>query len=246
MKLKFLQWNVLYKEDMDKVVTEIKKSQADVITAQEFIIDKRRDIDTAKYVAEKLDFNYFYAKGDSWDNREDKEEQGNAIFSRFPITETNSTHVSPPKHNPENALEEGRVYTEAIIDVDGKRITVGTTHLSFTPHFEITSNRKEEADNLIKVINKKKNNYIFGADLNATPDSYVVSEFNKHLIDCGPDRSQNTFSRIPFDYRGLFQVKGIDWRIDFVFATPDLKILNAQVVPTNCSDHLPILIEIEL
>ena len=246
MKLKILQWNIWYKEDIDKIVEEIKRSQADVITAQEFIQHSATDLDTAKYIADKLGFNYFYHTADTWSGREEKEAQGNAIFSRFPITETSHVYISPPKHNPENALEEGRIYVETTLDVKGEPLVAGTTHLSFTPGFEITEQRKKEADNLINIIKNKKTNYIFGADLNAGPDSYVIKEFEKQLSNVGPDYREKTFANQPFDYYGMYQVEDLEWRLDYLFASDDIKVTNAQIMETEYSDHLPILAEIEI
>jgi endonuclease/exonuclease/phosphatase family metal-dependent hydrolase len=246
MKLKFLQWNIWYKEDVDRIVEEIKRFQADVITAQEFIQHSAINLDTAKYIADKLGFNYFYHTADTWSGREEKEAQGNAVFSRFPIKKTEHTYISPPRHNPVNALEEGRIYVETTLDINGKSLVVGTTHLSFTPHFEITEPRKIEADNLIKVIKNKKSNYIFGADLNAGPDSYVIKEFEKYLQNVGPNYDEKTFANQPFDYYGMYQVEGIEWRLDYVFASDDIKVIKAEVMQTKYSDHLPILAEIEI
>jgi endonuclease/exonuclease/phosphatase family metal-dependent hydrolase len=246
MKIKFLQWNVLYKENPDHIAQEIKSLGVDVVVAQEFIQDSRKNIDTAKQVAGKLGFNYFYQAADTWDNHPDRESQGNAVFSRFPIVGTYYTHINSPKHNPINALEEGRVYVEVSLDIKGKELTVGTTHLSFAPYFKITDQRKNEADNLIKAIKNKKTHYIFGADLNATPDSYTVTQLEKYLQNVGPDDDKKTFANKPFDYRGMFEVKGIEWRIDHAFASNDIQVTSAQVVKTKYSDHLPILVEIEL
>lgn len=245
MKIKILQWNIWYKEDINKIIEEIKRSQADVITAQEFIQHSKINLDTAQYVAERLGFNYFYHTADTWTDREDKEAQGNAIFSRFPIAETNATHINPPKHNPENALEQGRIYIETVLNIEGKSLTVGTTHLTFTPDFEITSARKKETDNLIKIIKDKKSSYIFGADLNAAPNSYIIQEFEKYLGHVGPDYDQKTFANQPFDYYGMYQVESLEWRLDYLFATTDVKVLQSQIMTTKYSDHLPILAEIE-
>ena len=246
MIVKLLQWNIWYKEDIDQIVKEITRFDADVITAQEFIQHSKINLDTAKYVAHKLGFNYFYHTADTWGGRKDKETQGNAIFSRFPITKTDFTYISPPKHNPTNALEEGRVYVETTLDIEGKPLTVGTTHLTFTPHFEITDQRKTEANKLIEVIKDKKANYIFGADLNAAPDSYIIKEFAKHLKHVGPDYSQATFANQPFDYRGMYQVEGLEWRLDYLFTTPDVRVISTQIMTTKYSDHLPILVNLEI
>jgi len=246
MKLKFLQWNIWYKENVDRIVQEIKRSRADVITAQEFIQHSETNIDTAKYIANKLGFNYFYCTADTWSGREEKDAQGNAILSRFPIVSTQQTHLSPPQHNPVNALKEGRIYIETTLDIENKPLTIGTTHLSFTPGFEITEPRKIEIDNLINIIKNKKSNYIFGADLNAAPDSYIIKEFERYLKNLGPNYDKKTFANQPFNYRNMFRVGGLEWRLDYIFSSNDIKANNARIMKTKFSDHLPILAEIEI
>jgi endonuclease/exonuclease/phosphatase family metal-dependent hydrolase len=246
MTLKFLQWNVWFKENIDHIVTEIKHSQADIITAQEFILDSRYQTDTAAYLAEQLGFNYFYYSAAIWDNRPEKEAQGNAIFSKFPILNTHHVFLRPAKHNPKNAFEEGRVYLEATLEIGEQELVVGTTHLTFTPQFEITPPRQQEAENLLKIFQTKKSRYIFGADLNALPTSSIVKEIEKLLVHAGPTYQENTFANQPFNYRGIVKIPDLSCRLDYVFATPDIKIKNTQTLTTPYSDHLPILAEIEL
>ncbi|MBU0576263.1 endonuclease/exonuclease/phosphatase family protein [Patescibacteria group bacterium] len=246
MKLKFLQWNIWYKENPDNIIQEIQNSAADIVTAQELIQNSKTNVDTAQYIADRLGFNYFYQTADTWDNREEKKAQGNAIFSRFPIVKSDCVYLQKPKHNPTNALEEGRVYLEVLFDIHGKKLTIGTTHLSLTPHFKITNQRKKEINNLIGVIKNKKSDYILGADLNVVPGSYTIKQLEKYLKSAGPDYGENTFANQAFDYRGMFQVKGLEERLDYVFATDDIRVIGAQVFPTKYSDHLPILVEIEL
>lgn len=64
MKLKILQWNVLYKEDPNKIANEIKKIGADIVCGQELIqhLSKKPQIDTAKEIANKISYQYIYGR----------------------------------------------------------------------------------------------------------------------------------------------------------------------------------------
>lgn len=249
MKLKILQWNVLYKEDPNKIANEIKKIGADIVCGQELIqhLSKKPQIDTAKEIANKISYQYIYQAADSWSNRDEKETQGNAIFSKHPILNYSHQHLQPAKHNPPDPEHEGRVYVEATIAINDIELSIGTTHLSYSHMFQITNHRKKEVDNLLEILEKKKAKYIFMGDLNSTPDSYTITEILKinTLKNPGPDFKRNTWTTKPFDYGG-FRENKLNWRLDYAFLSRDLNLSNAEIVETDVSDHLPVLIEIEI
>lgn len=249
MRLKILQWNVFYKEDPDRIAEEIVRIDPDVVCGQELIqhLSAVPSIDTAKQIAEKIKYQYIYQVADTWTDRKDKSNQGNAIFSKFPITASSYQHVQEPKVNPPDPQYEGRVYVEVLLDIQGRQLTVGTTHLSYFRKFEITSHRKNEIDNLLSILKEKKNNYVFTGDLNSLPNSYTIQEILnlERFQNPGPDFKQKTWTTKPFDYDG-FSEDRLNWRLDYVFATRDVKVLSSKIVKTEVSDHLPVLLEIEL
>ncbi len=244
MIVKILQWNVWYKEDTDKIALEIKKLDPDIVCAQELIQNLKAGVDTASQIAAKIGYNYYYKEADTWSQREDKESQGNAIFSKKPILKTSFNYVQEPKHNPPDASHEGRVYIEAEVEIKGKKLTVGTVHLSYSKYFNLDESRKKEIDNLASVIKTKKKNYALTADLNSVPDDYAVKQLSKYLTSAGPSFVQKTWPTKPFDYHGFKEDK-LNWRVDYIFTTPDIKIKKSKIVPTKVSDHLPILLEID-
>jgi len=241
-----MQWNILRKEDPDKIIQLINKVNPDIITAQELIQNTEKKIDTAAYIARKLNFDYFYHAADTWSPAKNgKTSQGNAIFSRFSITSTNFRYVTKPYHNPPDANFEGRIYIEVKCMINSKEFIFGTTHLSFSPKFIINNRRKVQVDKLICLVKNKKN-YCFTGDLNSAPDSYTINQLKKHLVNAGPDLAQPTWTTRPFDYHGQFKEDKLRWRLDYVFCSPDVKVKSAKIIPTIISDHLPILVKLEL
>ena len=156
MVIKILQWNIWFRESPKNIVNFLKESGADVICAQEIMWDSRKNLNVAEYISENLSFEYFYRDGSTWDNCPEREALGNAIFSRFPIIDSNYVYLQQPKHNLPDASSEGRVYLEVKIDAGNKVLTVGTTHLSYSYQFEITDQRKDEVDTLLDVPKRKK------------------------------------------------------------------------------------------
>ena len=247
MEISFLQWNVWYKEDPDNIVKQIKELNPDIVCAQEFIqhLKQKPPLDTAKYIAEKLGYHYFFHYAERWTGRPEKETQGNAIFSRFPIIKTNHHYLRQPKTNPINATEEGRVLVEITIEKDGQELSFGTTHLSLSDYFVMNENRKEEGQNLLDYLKTKEKAYVFSGDLNALPDSFIIKGLSKGMNHLGPDFSENTWTTKPFNYHG-FKENDLAWRLDYVFGTKVISLLKSEVVQTEFSDHLPIYVELKI
>lgn len=250
MLVKLLQWNILYKEKIENVVKQIKELSPDIICLQELGISCKYNPtipNTAGYVKEQLGFNCYFQEAQRW-RTEDKKDAlaiGNGIFTRFPIIKTASHYVQHQTKEFTDYSHERRVYIEAELQLNNKNLTVGTTHLSYIHKFEITNEKKKEVDNLLSVIKNKKENYVFTGDLNSTPTSYTIMELSKYFQNCSPPYDQNTWTTKAFDYQGFKEDK-VRWRLDYIFATQDVKCISSEIIQTEYSDHLPILAELEV
>lgn len=242
--MKLLQWNIWYQEDIKNVVTLLRELDPDIVCLQELTIGHPKfnnGIDTPKYIAEKLGYHYYFKEAHDDPNNI----FGCGIFSRYPITKNSFSIIREPKgaydiHK--HFSDQGRVYVECDIDVDGGIITVGTTHMSYTDGFSPDMEKDAEADNLVKILSTKNEKYIFAGDLNALPGSYTISEVSKVLKNAGPSLEEPTWTTKPFAYNGFIADK-LNWRLDYCFATPDIKIKSSKIFDTEYSDHLPVLIE---
>lgn len=245
MHLKVLQWNIWYKENPEKIASEILRINPDIVCAQELMTNDDGGYNSAKIIADIIKYHYVYAEGDTWDNREDKESQGNAIFSRFPIDSTKSTYITSKKHNPKNATLEGRVYLEIQIKLDGNIVDIGTTHLGLSKRFRANKLRLKEYSNLKKILSKKSHRFIFCADLNSTPNGAISRDTRKYLKNCGPSLSIPSWTTKPFEYHGFKEDK-LKWRIDYVFSSKDMHVIDSKIQSVSVSDHLPILTTFDL
>jgi endonuclease/exonuclease/phosphatase family metal-dependent hydrolase len=247
MNIKLLQWNIWYKEKIDNVVQIINEFDPDIVCLQELTIncvDNPGIVSTAKYVARKTGMSFYFEEAQHWDNDDEMDAVGNGIFSKYPIVRKFAQHVQEPTKDYIDYAHEGRIYVECDLDINGKTITVGTAHLSYTHKFEVTDEKRQEVDNLLNLVDSKKY-YIFSGDLNSGPTSYTVKELLKKLSSCGPDFSQNTWTTKPFEHQG-FKANTLDWRLDYVFASKDLKCESSKLINTVFSDHLPILTEFKI
>ncbi|HKR81460.1 MAG TPA: endonuclease/exonuclease/phosphatase family protein [Candidatus Saccharimonadales bacterium] len=238
LEFSVLQWNVWFKEDPDNIVRLLREQSPDIACLQELIINDR--INTPQYIAEQLGYYCCFKEIPIESSDGEKVVFANGIFSRFPIQHERWSWINEPQIGG-GYSDEYRAYVEATLDMEGRAVTVGTTHSSYTHKFQSTPAKEAETDRLVTEIARHKARYIFTSDLNASPKSYTIHSIEKHLQNAGPAAAENTWTTKPFSYNG-FHENALRWRLDYVFATPDLFVHSAEVVPTEFSDHLPLLV----
>jgi endonuclease/exonuclease/phosphatase family metal-dependent hydrolase len=241
--MKILQLNIFFKENIDNILKTIRELNPDVLCLQELSFDSdfNKSIHTAYYLAHKLNMNLHYQYAHRWMNSVQKE-QGNAILSSYPFIDMNAVYLQNSTFDARGYGNEGRVYVEASVNIHGQIYTIATTHLSYNHKFSMTPAKKIEVDKLIHILKQKKERYIFTGDLNTPPDSYPIEQISNYFKNAGPDFNQKTWTTKLFEKDG-FTEKNLNWRLDYVFCTPDVTIQSAQIIKTNFSDHLPILVE---
>ena len=242
MIIKFLQWNIWFEEDIHNVAKFLKSNPVDIICLQELIINhpKQTEAHTPSYISEVLGYNYFAPEMDL----EDNVKISDGIFSRFPISNSRKVWINEPTGSG-TYDDEYRVYAEVQLDVGDKKITVGTSHMSYTHRFEETDRKRQEADRLVAELAKPKDTFVFSGDLNVVPSSYTIEQVEKLLRNVGPNTDEKTWTTKPFDYNG-FKETELKWRLDYVFTSHDVKVLSSKIINTEFSDHLPIFAEIEI
>ena len=246
MKLSFLQWNVWYLEDIHNVVNYLKKNPADIIALQELTTNHpgQSERDTAAYIAKQLGHEYCVG-GESF--HEDNEDRwfGNAVFSKYPIKDYRQVWINEPIGTG-GFDDEYRTYLEAVVDAQGTKLVVATTHMSYTHKFEVTPRKRLETDKLTKELRSIDSaNIVFSGDLNATPDSYTLREVGSILQSADPGSEEKTWTTKPFSYQG-FEENGLNWRLDYIFASKAVKVLSSRIDDTEVSDHLPLRAEFEI
>ena len=246
MIITLLQWNVWYLEKLDRIAEQIQKLSPDILCLQELSTktEVNPGVSTGHALARYFEMHSFVKTAQTWVGWH-KDSQENGILSRFPMRKTSSTFIRAP--GPEESRDfttEGRVYLQAEIDIEGRFITVGTTHLSYSHRFESSEPKRQEYAKLLSLLAPRER-FIFAGDLNSPPESEIVRELSDRYLHAGPPVSGNTWTTKPFDCNGFVET-GLSWRLDYVFASPDMRVVTSRLVDTEVSDHLPILIEIEV
>jgi endonuclease/exonuclease/phosphatase family metal-dependent hydrolase len=236
MNIKILQWNTWYKEDVNNKLSLLKDINADICCLQE-LNENNNDFNTLK---SELNLNGYLGLTDT-----DYGKQGNAILTKLPIITSQVFFIKEPKIPINHFSDEARIYIETRLNINDKILTIGTTHMSYTHKFEENKLKRKEEKKLLNSIDKNKNLFLFCGDLNVTENSKLIKKLEKRFNNASPDYTKKTWTTKEFDYEG-FKVDSLDYRLDYVFTTKDIKIINSELINTNYSDHLPILVEIEV
>lgn len=245
MKLSVLQWNVLYKEAAENILKLIREVDADIVCLQELTRDSDMNpkIDIPALI-EALGYqsHYFVTL------TEESFVMGDGIFSKYHIISraVEYTHRGKDLPNYDNAYaDEPRAYLEAKVNLDEKNLTIGTTHLSYSPRFIPNPARQKEDEKFVSLVSNNHKRFVFTGDFNALPEGKLVQTLLGQFRHAGPNFSRKTWTTKPFTYDG-FEANTLDWRLDYVFVTPDIKVLSSKIIQTDYSDHLPVLTTLEI
>ncbi|MBR3954155.1 MAG: endonuclease/exonuclease/phosphatase family protein [Clostridia bacterium] len=234
MKIRLMSFNVLHCEvwkrkciDFDAFAAAILDSGADIIGLNEVRGQGERDDyqAQAKILAEKTGFHYYFAKAIDVGG---KNPYGNALLSRFPIKNAQTVMIPDPVVRIGSWFET-RCLLKAELDVaDG--LTVLVTHFGLN---------KSEQKNAVKTVveNFGAQKLILMGDFNVHPDDKVLLPIREQLKDTA-DLFNSPLCSFPSD--------APDRKIDYIFVSPGVKILNADIPAWVLSDHRPHTAEVEI
>lgn len=270
--LRIMTWNVHWFDDHNKKIKEhkdyrkkmiafIKEQNADVLCFQEFLELGKSFAASNTNAIVQLNYPYYYRVID-YGKAGGRFEAGVAIFSRYPIVDTQRVRYPDPAN-----LRAAESLISADLLVNGKKIRIYTTHLQ-SVLFQKNDYRsleiiKSADDSMVmasrSIIKKLRMGYAFRgfqADLvRSKLDSCPYPE-----VICGDFNdvpNSYTYFRIKGDRQDVFVRKGKGigrsftavsptLRIDYILADKKFDVLqyNRSLVPW--SDHYPVVADIKL
>ena len=101
--------------------------------------------------------------------------------------------------------------------------------------------RLDQAREIHDVLSQYPNPFLLAGDFNAEPQAPELKKLHADYTDAW----QSAGSGIGYTrrYRSPGQT---DRRIDYVFASPDLHVSRAELVESDASDHVPLVVEVDL
>ena len=197
--------------DLEAVAQEIERHPADVIALQEigrgWVISG--SIDTLAWLSRRLDMPVIYGSnaGDLW---------GNAVLTRLPVISAVNTHFDLAGRVP-------RGFQDLTLQTATAPVRILNTHLDHEDDGDTA--RAAQILHILESWDDAPRTILLG-DLNATPGSVVV----RTLVKAGFDDSAP--GGPPTDPA----VEPVN-RIDYIFVTPDLRVIQSRTGESYASDH---------
>lgn len=217
-------YNVDGRQDPEAIAAAIEASGAGIVGLQEvsrgWLIDGSTDL--AAWLSNRLDMPFLF-RGTSdaiW---------GNALLTTYPILESRWGDL------PQLDTLIRRGYLWARLDVGGSNpLTVIVTHLHQIEGD--TQVRQAQAPALLEAWADAPHSVIVG-DMNAEPGAREMEMLAQAgLLDAWTAAGIGQGHTFPADD----PVKRIDW----IWVTPDLVVVSADIPGTTASDHLPVVVEL--
>ena len=231
MKLKIVSWNIWCDGDFNGISKFLKSSNADIIGLQE-VLPNSKKIPVIDFL-KSLGYEYIYDGLTITFSDGNTKEMGNAVFSKYKIIGTKVHNLSK---------ENNRIAVQADIELPNGILHVFSTHIIHSHLMKPSELQDIQAENLLKILPKEK--VIVTGDFNATPESNAVKIITKTLSNTDENLAP-TWSIHP-EGCPVCKPQKLDLRLDYIFASNDLKTSSAKVESSKASDHLPISVLAEV
>ncbi len=145
---------------------------------------------------------------------------GNGFLSRIPITSVETIAIPDPEVRGYNGYYETRCVLKAVLE---NGYTVLVTHFGLNP---------DEQQNAVATVleNLAPEKCILMGDFNVRPDNELLAPIRAKMKDAAEVMEGDGFS---------FPSDAPNRKIDYIFVTPDVKMITAEVPAIVASDHRP-------
>ncbi|GIP31567.1 endonuclease/exonuclease/phosphatase family protein [Paenibacillus sp. J2TS4] len=237
MEIKVLTFNIHHgrgtdgKVNLERIAQVIEACNADVIALNE--VDKHFAgrsgyIDQVSWLSERLGMNRVFGSGitrkPSRRTNFIPRQYGNAVLSRFPITEHRNYVFAVSPINLED-----RALLEVGLLIEGQPLNLYVTHLSLTPYIQM-----KQVSFIFNQLANVEQPLILLGDFNTRPQSKVWRSLTARLTDVCHTACTTPCLTFP-SFRPKVQ-------LDYIFISDHLHVTSAEVVHLMpvASDHLPV------
>lgn len=219
--------------DLDRIAELIRENDVDLVALQEVDVETERvnGIHIMKYLSDTLNMSWVFGQNLSFQGGG----YGNGILSKYPVSVWKNDHF--PSFNE----GEQRGLLQTLIDVQGKEIIFWNTHLDHRPE---DTERLQSISAILQKAGPTTCPIIVAGDFNDIPGSPAIQAIATQFKDSWSFKGRGSGFTFPSDSAGR--------RIDYIFFKNDrtqkiyLKPVQAAVLKTPASDHLPLLTRFEI
>lgn len=224
------------KVDIERIAKVITDAKADIVALQEVDrgVERTKKIDIMTMLADLTGMTYTFGKNIDYQGGD----YGNGILTKFPILQERNLHYKMIRSGEQRGL------LQLVLEIKGEEVIFMNTHIDY---------REDDTERIsnVKEMHTAAEQYaprpvIISGDFNDSPGSRTVTLMKERFIDSWEVSGTGPGFSFPADTAKR--------RIDYVFLSKGvnqksfmkLKPLSARVLQTDASDHLPVLVEIEL
>ena len=218
-----------YLIDVNEAASALEKYGADIIALNEVRGEGpgKDYTDQTGTIAARLGCHAFFGPAIRFDGGP----YGNALLSRFPILDAQIIPIPDPPVRDEKAYYETRCLIRARLDVPGG-LTV------FVSHFGLAQSEKRNAvATLLDALKTVDTPVLFMGDLNMEPDDPILSPVFSALRDTADILPERPLT---------FSTYKPEMKIDYIFASDCLTVLEARALHETASDHRPYMAILEI
>lgn len=252
MKVKVISLNIWGGKLLQNVIKFLRHENADILMLQEVYSSHDHTL-TAQYhtyevLGEKLQYkNSHYAKAFVEDYEGKDVIQGNAVFSKFPLSKVSVTHYAAPYGK---RIDKRPYYhlTPRNLQHVIARIGVKDVHLLNTQGIWGEDGLDNPARLAMSetILNEVDNNtpLVLAGDFNTQPDTQSIGLIEKKLISIFKNELKTTFN---LKQKNLEKYPGYATAVvDMMFVTPDITVVEQYVGQNDVSDHVPLISTLEI
>lgn len=215
------------KIDFDVMAEAIKKCVPDIVGLNE-MRDEGTDPEYENQVEILSELtglkNHYFAEAIAFDG---VNPYGNGLLSKYAIKSAETITIPDPNPKKYDGYYETRCILKVKLEND---VTIMSVHFGLNP---------DEAENAVKTIleNVENEKCILMGDFNVTPDNEVLNPIREKMKDTACCFKAPLLS---------FPSDKPEMKIDYIFVSQDIEIINADIPEIIASDHRPHIAEIEL
>lgn len=212
----------------EAIAEVIRKEDPDLVALQEVDVNNKRsgiDLNQAQAIAEILGMEFHFVKAIDYQDGF----YGNAVLSKFPVLETKDVKMPAM----ESVKAEDRVWAGVRVNVKGKDLWFGSTHIDFTNE----KNNLHQSGILMDALLTLTDPVIVAGDFNAAQDSKTLAFFRSELEWTCPDN----------DCPPTFPEIEPRTAIDFILYRPQdfFRTVRHEVIAEEyASDHRPVVADL--
>lgn len=233
------------RQDLRRVADVIDRIDPDVVGLQEIDRNCERSgfVDQAATLADHLGMEFVFEPAIELPGADAPGQYGVAALSAAPIRRVAGHPL------PENEESEPRVLLETRVDladtaVAGDSVTFAVTHLGLDAPL-----RERQASALVDATGSPST--IVVGDFNATPESAPIETMIDRYTDAFAAAGIGDVPTFPSPYAqqeqdGSISVRVPQNRIDYVFCSPDIAVVDATRYESLASDHCPVVADIDI